>query len=362
MKIEKIFSYFITNGLRIRLRPETLQMPITGKCNSKCTTCNVWKQKEKKDVDIDELKKTLQDEYFKNVRYVGINGGEPFLHSRFCEVIETILKIKKLKAIYIITNGLATDRTLNMLSSAKKMCKKRGVKINLTVSMDGVGEVYECVRGIKNSFKNVENTILAINSDLNRYCDSITIGTTISKRNVGYLSQIRTYADIHRIKVNYHLAVPNRRIYTAENEDYSVLHVVRNRMLATEFFFGEYKYSTSWKSKLLYYQNFKFLLNKGMKRCSVCNYQKQDLTLDEHLNIYYCAKESKAIGKASDTPIRMILKSKQAKEELKRIKKCCNQCGHYITMPSISGFWGFCTELLKPGVWIFYKILCTFGL
>lgn len=359
MKLEKVVAYVITKGFRIRLKPETIQLPITGKCNSRCTTCNVWKQDNKCDIDVSALKKVLKDEYLQQVRYIGINGGEPFLHNHFIDVIKAILEVKKLKAIYIITNGIATERVLSNLKEVKKLCKEKGVRINLTVSLDGINDVYEDVRGVPGVFDRVEKTIHTIKSDLEQYGDSLTLGTTISKRNVEYLSQIKSYAHEYGIQVNYHLAVPNRRIYTANNEEYSVLNNERNKMLATEFFFGEYKYSNSWKRKLLYYQNYKFLIEGGMKRCSSCNYQKQDLTLDEHLNVYFCAKESKLIGNANDACIRELVKSKVAKEEEKRISRCCNTCGHYITLPSVKGFLGFCVEMFKPGVWVLYRILCA---
>ncbi len=41
------------------------------------------------------------------------------------------------------------------------------------------------------------------------------------------------------------------------------------------------------------------------------------------------------------------------KEEL---EKYCDTCVHYIVLPSVKGFILFITELLKPSVWIKYKI------
>ena len=54
-------------SLKIRTKPKTLQLPITSRCNSRCKTCNVWKTKERIDIDPEQLKRALEDSYFSNI-------------------------------------------------------------------------------------------------------------------------------------------------------------------------------------------------------------------------------------------------------------------------------------------------------
>jgi len=345
----------LTGFFHVRIKPETLQLPITGKCNSQCTTCNVWKQKERCDISPEGLKKVLQDEYLINVKYVGLNGGEPFLHSQFIEIIKDILQLPKIKAIYIITNGIMTERIKTVLPEVNALCKDRGVVINLTISIDGVNEVYSIVRGVP-AFDKVCDTVKEIASSKDNYCNNLTIGTTISRANVAYISSVKILAEELKVKANYHLAVPNRRIFTTDEETYTVFHDLKSKSLATELFFGLYKYSTTLKEKLLYFQNYYFLLSDGNTRISACNYRFQDLTIDENLNLYYCARESHQLGNLKENTIRQILKAKKAKEELRRIAPICHTCGHYITLPTLKGMVLFIRETLKPGVWVRYQV------
>jgi len=360
MKIEKIYLYFISEILRIRIKPRTIQLPITGKCNSCCTTCNVWKQKIKNDMDVSKLKKIVEDKYLSNVKNVGVNGGEPFLHSQFNEIINCLMKLPKLKNIYIITNGINTKLIVDTLKETKKICKKNNVKLFLTVSFDGVDEIYYKVRGVKNAYDKVYDTIHVIMSNQSEFCDSFSLGTTVSTRNVGYLSQIKNFSSYSNLSVNYHIAVPNRRIFTENVNDYSVLNNQLDKMIATEFFYSEFKCSKSFKKKLLYFQNYYYLVNNGTKRISACSYKKEDITIDENCDVYFCARESKVIGNGYDTPIRNIVKSNKAKRESLRIYESCSSCGHYITMPTIKGLLLFIIEIGKPSIWIYYEMYCQF--
>lgn len=357
MILSKISNYFISEVLHIRLKPQTLQMPITGKCNSKCITCNIWKQHKRIDMSADELKKIVADPYFSNVENVGINGGEPFLHSEFEEIIRTITTLPSIERIYLISNGLLTNRIIEKLKSIKEITMARNVKLYLTISLDGIDNKYTDVRGIAGGFNRVKETLYAIKSDMESYCDSLTIGTTVSIENVDSLKEIDSFATDLSIPVNYHIAVPNRRIYTNEDSDrYSVLCDELARLKAIEFFYGRFKKSKTIKEKLLYFQNYYYLHSNG-RRVSSCTYKKQDLTIDENFNLYYCAKESKKIGNLTENKACEILNKDFSKQEERRICKECVNCGHYITLPTVQGFLLMVLEILRPGVWIAYRYL-----
>lgn len=359
-RFQRLKNSFLSNTLQIRIKPETLQFPITGKCNSKCTTCNIWKQKETQDVDIEGLRKVVRDKYLSKIRNVGINGGEPFLHKNFLDVIECILELPKIKRIYLISNGILTNKILEQLEKAHELTQKKGVKILLTLSLDGKDDVYTSVRGIPNGDQRVILTLESIKADMTRYCESLTIGTTISLRNVMYLSQIDDVSHKLDIPVNYHIAVPNRRIYTEDDYSrYSIFEDERSRLVAMEFFYGLFKRQKNIKTQLLYFQNYIFIKNYGKKRLSACSYKKQDITIDERLNVYFCAKESKLLGNALDNSIDKILHSKEAKQEERRIRGTCNSCGHYITLPTVKCVLFFVFEKLKPAAWVIYRMKCV---
>ena len=80
--------------------PEILQFPITNNCNSKCVMCNVTSNILKNEMTVDEFRKIINDDIFKEIKSVGINGGEPFLCKNlipFCRNISEKRKIRSYK-------------------------------------------------------------------------------------------------------------------------------------------------------------------------------------------------------------------------------------------------------------------------
>lgn len=94
--------------LHIRRLPRVIQLPITGKCNSRCVTCNVWKHKAGIDMSAEKLRKVLQDPFFSKVHGVGINGGELTLHNDVEGIFRAVLTLPHITDISVISNGLIT--------------------------------------------------------------------------------------------------------------------------------------------------------------------------------------------------------------------------------------------------------------
>lgn len=354
----KLCNNIITRTFKIRIKPRVLQLPITEKCNSKCKTCNVWKEKSKNDLNAEDLRKVFKDDYFNKIVAVGINGGEPFLHSDIDKIIDSVLSLKQIRNIYIISNGIIKDKILTKLVDIKNKCKSKSVGLHVTISVDGISETHELVRGIPGSFEKSFGTLHTIADNPSKYCDTINAGTTISLDNIENIVATKTFLNLNRIGQNYHLAVPNKRIKTYDCADYSVLCKKRETMLAREFFFGSFKYASSLKESLLAFQNYHYLINGGGKRISTCNYLRSDITIDENLNVYLCATASEKVGSLRENSLTEIVHSLDVRNEEKRIEKLCDSCGHYLSQPTLKGILLFIKEKLKPAVWYWYKLKC----
>lgn len=125
---------------------KSLVCAITYRCNSRCTFCNIWKGKNKKEIDMLYYKKLP---FFETIN---ITGGEPFMRSDINDIIE-ILK-RKTKRIVISTNGLMTER---ILETAKKY-----PWIGFRVSIDGEKDKHDEMRGIPGGFKKSIDTIIGL--------------------------------------------------------------------------------------------------------------------------------------------------------------------------------------------------------
>lgn len=342
--------------------PLVLQMPITSRCNSRCKTCNVWKWKSSNDIDCVGLKAALQDSFFSEVRSVGLNGGEFTLVPNFMSILDSVLVLPKLSGVYLISNGLFPKRLFEYLREAKEKCKEKNVWLNICISIDGVGAVHEIVRGIPNCFSRSKEILDELYKNKECYCDSFSVGCTLSKYNIGFIREIEAFfSQYEGISVEYHLAVPNKRIGTFDDfDDYYVLNDEESRFLATEFFYERFK--TAWDEhvKRQAFVNYYFLQHKGHGRLCGCDYLNRDVTIDENLDMSLCATASEIIGNLKNQCASDIIKSAERRKVQKQLKKQCDSCIHYSYHSlNLKGRLAYINALMREKYVLDYYDVCS---
>jgi MoaA/NifB/PqqE/SkfB family radical SAM enzyme len=177
-----LFSFF-------KILPLSYTFSLTGKCNSRCKTCNIWQQKTQVELTKEEWQKIFQS-LGKSPYWVTLSGGEPFLRTDITEIVADLCRICKPKIINIPTNGLLTEKIIEALRKITKANPKTNFVINL--SLDGVGNKHDKARGVKGNFEKVIKTLSLLKKNK---CSNLTIGihTVISKNNVKEIPSIADY-------------------------------------------------------------------------------------------------------------------------------------------------------------------------
>jgi MoaA/NifB/PqqE/SkfB family radical SAM enzyme len=295
-------------------------------------------------MDAARVREILNNDLFRKLESVGINGGEPSLVKELPEIIDELLKLKHLKSIHMISNGTLTDRLLHVTESIQARCRTRKVHFSLSVSLDGVGPVYHACRGMM-AFDQVLSSIERILAEPGRYCDSFGAGCTVSKYNVHYLTELDAFCRERAIPVFYRLAVANRRIHNLHYAgEFSVLSSDDDRQAAMEFFFGKVvdKEDRNWKQKFTYYAIFKYLESGGHVRMADCFWQWRDATVDEMGKLYYCATQSKCLGTLNENNASGIFHSEENRAYRRQlVDQYCQHCIHYAFSPTIKGAFSF---------------------
>ena len=348
-KIVYIASEESADLFHIRRLPRVIQMPITGKCNSRCVTCNVWRHKDGIDMSPEKLCDVLRDPFFLKVHAVGINGGELTLHNDVEGIFRAVLTLPRIKNISVISNGLITKRLKEILSVAKQLCEERGVLLTLTLSIDGVGEVDDQVRGVAKAYERTLRTLTELAAEKEKYCDSILVGCTISRYNVEFLPQMEQLGKELNIPIEFHLAVPNKRIHTFDDSDrYNVLSDEHSRLLAAEFFYKKMEErKQSGYDMMRYFMQYDYLMSKGTRRLALCSYRYKDITIDEHMNLYLCATASDCIGNLTKNTVQDLRQSGNFRKIEQNTFVHCNQCVHYCWQPSFHALWLFFVFKIK---------------
>ena len=142
-----------------------ITLEITNDCNLKCKICNIWREKPKRYLLVNDIKKmfyALSEKY--SLGSVSLTGGEPFLNPQTEEIYRFFCEQKlnnKIDSIGIYTNGYATKLILNFLKNNSSLL----AGLDMGISIDGREANHNFLRGKPDAFKNSVDLIDRILSD-----------------------------------------------------------------------------------------------------------------------------------------------------------------------------------------------------
>lgn len=150
--------FFKKTGIYSFLKPKVLTIVFTNKCNSRCLMCKIWEKKQHmNELTLDDYKKIfLESKLLKNVSILNLTGGEIFLRDDLPEFVKFLVEnLKDLEEIRFASNGFMPDRIERYMNDIVKL----PCRFNIKISIDGLEETHNNIRGIKNGFSLAEDTI-----------------------------------------------------------------------------------------------------------------------------------------------------------------------------------------------------------
>jgi MoaA/NifB/PqqE/SkfB family radical SAM enzyme len=154
-------------------------LAVTYRCNSRCVMCDIWKLKETRELELEYYKKLP-----KTLRDINISGGEPFLRQDLVDLVKILHETCPKVRIVISTNGFLSDLIKEKMREILKVVPNIGVG----VSIDGIGEMHDKIRGIPGGFGLATRTVKMLREDLGM--KNLRIAFTITKQNVEHLSKV----------------------------------------------------------------------------------------------------------------------------------------------------------------------------
>lgn len=219
-RILRLLPSFILNWLRFwyaillsmvrhSWRKKTGQLPkienivyeVTDACNSRCKHCFIWKGTPTRDMlRPEEVQAILQQDIFADLKIVLLTGGEPVLKKDIKEIISAIHTTRPGVAITLSTNGLLPEKVLEVARYAIA----NNIVMSYGVSLDGVGEHHDALRGVPGNFAKTDSLLRQLNKLKEEYGNKIggvVIGHTLSNLTVDTLQEVRHYAAQLKIPV-----------------------------------------------------------------------------------------------------------------------------------------------------------------
>lgn len=165
---------------------------VTNLCNSRCTTCRIWEKYRmdaellKSELTLDEIDKAFSEsQCLRELQGVGITGGEPFLRRDLVDLAGLFIKRYPEAFISVATNGLAGE---NIVGKTQDIMQRFNPKFfGVSVSLDGIGEVHDKMRGVTGHYQRTIDTITRL-----RQQTGVQVGIhfTITPANSGSLMEV----------------------------------------------------------------------------------------------------------------------------------------------------------------------------
>ncbi|MEN2774636.1 radical SAM protein [Acetivibrio clariflavus] len=169
--------------------PSSVYLKLTDICNLNCKMCGQANNRKlglvrkPNFLNFEQVKKFIEP-IIKEVEFVNIWGGEPFMHPEIMEFIKYFSRNKKY--ISIATNG-------TYLKKYAKELVDIGVD-EIVVSLDGPKDVHENIRGAENLFVDIKFGIEEI-VEYKKHMQikpKMIINCTITEENIDYLYELLT--------------------------------------------------------------------------------------------------------------------------------------------------------------------------
>jgi MoaA/NifB/PqqE/SkfB family radical SAM enzyme len=171
---------------RPRILPLNYTISVTSRCNYRCATCRVFRQ-DRREMTVEDYRKVFRS-LGRSPYWATFSGGEPFLREDLREIIGWFCRLCRPRLVNLPTNGSLPQRVAETAGWLSR--EHPGTDFMVNVSIDGVGQEQDRIRGNPRAWDNAVATLELLKRDRPKNL-LVGIGTVISKENLGRFAGIR---------------------------------------------------------------------------------------------------------------------------------------------------------------------------
>lgn len=299
---------------------------ITNKCNARCLMCFNWQKinKPSNELSLDEIERFAKT--MGSVPSLTIGGGEPFLRDDLAEICQIFYKNNQTKRISIPTNCLLPGRIVNL---TEKILEIGSIRLAIVLSLDGLKEVHDYIRGVKGTFDKVLETYEKLKQVSKKYPKlKININSTISDKNYKHIPELIDFVD-KNFKVSFHTSEVIRGCYNEKNVQAPSMG--KYEKLIPKLLESKTINNDRFHKKIYsYYHKLALKILKKKKQLIPCRVSSFMPVIDTTGNVYNC-EFLPLIGNIREVnyDFMKIWHSKKAKQQRKDIKNKKCYCTHF---------------------------------
>jgi MoaA/NifB/PqqE/SkfB family radical SAM enzyme len=250
---------------------------------------------------LEQFDAIFSDPVYSRVEYIILAGGEPTLRNDLPEIIELMHRhMPRLKKLLIPSNVINRVSVQKQYPRIARYCAEHKIRLSLGVSLDGIGETHDKIRGVKGAFDKVMQNIELMKQLQKEVPFNAGIDPTIFSMNVHEMQKLKDLAKRLKMPITFQIAAVADEYY--HNND--IEHVLRvnneDRVSLAEFLRRQVAESSLLDSLAYYYAEVVENLEGAPERGLPCPFADQGLLLNPDGSLQYC-HNSRPIGNALET-------------------------------------------------------------
>ena len=212
MKSRFILGDILRNRRRSINLPRYLTYIVTWTCNARCIMCDCWKKDSPEDLTLDEVEKIYAQ--LPPMDAVRLTGGEPFVRKDFTELANLTQEQLQPRFLHVTTNGFLTRRIVEFCEQ-----RNRSTPLRLLISMDGMAEKHNHVRGRETAWSTTSETVRALAPRQEELNLQLSVNQTIvDSDGIDQNRQLREYLRPMNVRVNVVMAYDASATYSLKHE------------------------------------------------------------------------------------------------------------------------------------------------
>jgi radical SAM family uncharacterized protein len=177
------------SGLRGEKRPVLAGHKLLYRCNLECQMCPFWRREDEPLLTLADEVRMMEALASAGVSFLGFEGGEPLLRHDLPAILE---EAHARFHTSVVTNGWLLSQRFREI--------RRHLEY-LFVSLDGIGETHDRLRGIPRSFERAVDGIRTVGGEV-----PVAISHTVTKDNLGHAERLVALARELGVRITVQVA------------------------------------------------------------------------------------------------------------------------------------------------------------
>jgi MoaA/NifB/PqqE/SkfB family radical SAM enzyme len=295
--LRDVYANHVTKHFKV-IAPTVLHVNVNLRCNTKCAMCNIWQIKSPHELSTEQLATIFSDPVYARVEYIILAGGEPTLRHDLAEIVELMHKyMPRLKKLMIASNVINRASVQRQYPHIAHYCADHKIRLTLGVSLDGIGETHDKIRGVKGAFEKAMESVAFMKQLQKEVPFNVSLDPTIFSMNVHEMQKLQDLADRLKLPISFQFAAVADDYYHNANIEQVLKTADEGRATLIGFLQRRIAESSLFDALAYYYAEVVEHTQGASLRGLPCPFADQGLLLNPDGSLQYC-HNSQPIGSA----------------------------------------------------------------